>query len=209
MTTWNKRGFKQNEEDLKTASSPWVDDGGKVMKVPFDKTTGALITVTYAHHEVHDGSSYRASHSAAGGSGTKATVSFTTPDTSKWLHVALTARSNVEAIYTLGEGATITGSSGSDYAPRNRNRNSSNTSGVSGAGSAGGAGNCTTGGAVTDFGTVLEILHFGSGVKVGGEQRGTAEWILKPNTVYAAEVESQAASSEVSIDLDWYEHSNR
>ena len=209
MTTWNKRGFKQNEEDLKTASSPWVDDGGKVMKVPFDKTTGGLLTIDYAHHEIHDGGSYRASHSAAGGSGTKATVSFKTPDTSKWLHVVIGARSNVEAIYTLGEAATVTASSGSDYAPRNRNRNSTNTSGVSGAGSAGGAGNCTIGATVTGFGTVLEVIHFGDGKKAGGDARGSAEWILKPNTVYAAEVESQAVTSEVSIDIDWYEHTNR
>ena len=209
MTTWDKRTYKQNEEDLKTASPHLTSVGGKVDKFALDKSTGAQITITYPHHEVHSGSSFRASHFAAGGSGTKATISFTTADTDKWLHVIFTSRSNVEAIFTFGEGATVTGSSGSDYAPRNRNRNSTKTSGVSGAGSAGAAGNCTVGGTVTDFGTILEQLHFGSGVKVGGDTRGTAEWVLAPNTVYAVEIESQAASSEVFVDADWYEHSDK
>lgn len=209
MTTWTKRTYKQNEEDLVDASPHLTSVGGKVEKLSLDPMTGAQTTITYEHHEIHGGSSYRASHFAAGGSGTKATISFTTADSDKWLHIVFSGRSNVEAVFTLGEGATVTGSSGADFAPRNRNRNSTKTSGVSGAGSAGAAGNCTIGGTVTDFGTVLEVLHFGDGKKAGGDARGVAEWILKPNTVYAVEVESQAVTSEVSIDADWYEHTSK
>ncbi len=43
-------------------------------------------------------------------------------------------------------------------------------------------------------------------VKQGGEERGTTEWILKPSTTYAIEVESEASSSEVMVEMDWYEH---
>ena len=32
MTVWNKRGYKQNEEDLESATSPYVADNGKVIK---------------------------------------------------------------------------------------------------------------------------------------------------------------------------------
>lgn len=173
-----------------------------------DGITTSIRVVDYAHHEVHSGSSYRIEHNASGGSGTKATVSFTTSDTAKWLHVIVTARGNVESVYTMGEGATITAASGTDYIPRNKNRNSTNTSTVISAGSAGGAGYATIGGTVTDFGTTLESLHFGSGKQQGGGERGTDEWILKQNTTYAFEVESQAVTSEVTCELHWYEHTN-
>ena len=55
------------------------------------------------------------------------------------------------------------------------------------------------------FGTKLTELQVGSG-KVGGEARGQGEWVLKKGTVYAFEIESQAATSEVSMELVWYEH---
>jgi len=32
MTVWNKRGYKQNEEDLESATSPYIADNGKVIK---------------------------------------------------------------------------------------------------------------------------------------------------------------------------------
>ena len=173
-----------------------------------DASTGSLQTVSYEHHEVHSGSAYIATNNAAGGAGTKATISFSTPDSTKWIHALFSARSNVEAEFTLGEAATITASSGDNYQPRNKNRNSANTSGLSGAGSAGVVGNVTTGGNVTSFGTVLETVHFGIG-RTGGESRGANEWVLKQNTTYAAEVVSEAATSDVSIEMHWYEHTDK
>ncbi|MCP4540160.1 MAG: hypothetical protein GY832_23730 [Chloroflexi bacterium] len=184
-----------------------VDSNSRTAKC--DSSTNSLQTIEYEHHEIHSGSSYTMEHNAAGGSGTKATISFTTPNTTKWLHMVITARANVEAFYTLGEGATITGASGADYAPRNKNRNSANTSGVISAGSAGGAGNATIGGTVTNFGTTLEMLHFGKGRQQPGASHGENEWILKQNTTYAFEVETEAASSEATVELHWYEHTDK
>lgn len=184
-------------------------DGYELSTPRLDATALGFIVVAGSEHEVHAGHAFHVEHNATGGSGTKATISFTTPNTTNWSHIIVHMRSNVESFYTLGEGATITAASGSNYAPRNRNRNLvSITSTLISAGSAGGAGNVTLGGTVTTFGTVLETLHIGSGRQTGGSEYGIDEWILKQNTTYALEIESEAASSEITIEMHWYEHTN-
>ena len=192
----------------KLLTARWGSGSGETDEVRIDASTNSLNCISYEHHEIHGGSLYTAEDNASGGSGTKATISFTTPDTTKWAHAIFTVRANVESHYTLGEGATITAASGADYVPRNQNRNSGNASALISAGSAGGAGKVTIGGTVTNFGTVLETIHFGSG-KQGGEGRGMREWVLKQNTTYACEVETEAASSECTIEIHWYEHTDK
>lgn len=163
-----------------------------------------LVITDSNEHRIEGGKAYTAEHNADGSSGTKATISFTTPDTSIEIHLLVTMRANVESFYTFGEGASM-GVAGSDYAPRNRNRRSGNTTSLLSAdGAANVKGQLTLGGTVSDFGTVLETLHIGIG-KQGGESRDIREWVLKPNTVYALEVESEAASSEVTIEIHYYE----
>ena len=185
-----------------------VDDD-TVKNIRADQSTEALITIDYAHHDLHEGSMYHVHTSAAGGSGTKATISFTTPDTTQYFHLVFFYRSNVESLFTMGEGATVTAVSGADYLARNRNRNDADTSTCISAGSAGGATYVTTGGTVTNFGATVDQDHFGSGQKTGGAERASNEWVLKRATTYAFEVESQAASSEVGLALTWYQHSDR
>jgi len=183
--------------------------GDATYQVPrIDAWTHAFMTLDYEHHEVHAGSSYHAFLNVSGGSGTKATFTLTTPNTTKWAHLVIHFRASVESNIHFGEGATVTSSSGSDFAPLNKERNSNNTSGMISSGSAGGAGNITSGSAVTNFGTTLHLEHVGSG-RAGGESRGTNEWILKQNTTYAIELISEAASSELFLELHWYEHTNR
>ena len=184
--------------------SAWFIDRPRI-----DASTAAQIIIDYPHHDLHEGSMYHVHTSAAGGSGTKATISFTTPNTAKWFHLVFFYRSNVEALFTMGEGATVTASSGADYLARNRNRNIADTSTCISAGSAGGAKYVTTGGTVTNFGATVDIDHFGSGQKTGGADRASNEWVLKRATTYAFEVESQAAASEVGLALTWYQHTDR
>lgn len=191
----------------KLLRAAWGSGADENADVRIDAATSSLVTVDYAHHEVHSGDAFAATHSAAGGAGTKATISFATPDTTKWAHVLVFSTSNVAALLTVGEIATVTAVSGADYAPRNKNRNSGTASTLISAGSAGGAGLVTIGGTVTDFGTILEELQVGA-KKVGGDVRGTNEWVLKQDTVYAFEIEAQEASAEVSMVLEWYEHAD-
>ena len=176
-------------------------------EIPSDGTTASLLVIDHTHHKIHEGVMYHATANAAGGLGTKATLSFTTPNTTKWAHMLIHTRSNVEAIYTLGEGATITAASGSNWPATNKNRNSTNTSDMISAGSSSGAGYITVNATVTSAGNVIDNDHFGIG-RSGGESRNDDEWILKQNTTYAAEVISEAATSEVSISIEWYEHTD-
>jgi len=175
-----------------------------------DGSTRALNVIDYEHHEIHAGSAFTAEANAAGASGTKATISFTTPAGTKYLHMIVESRTNVAAVFTLGEGATVTADSGTNYLARNKRRVATmNVSTVLPAGSAPAtAGNVTVGGTVSNFGTVLETFQVGSG-KTGDNPRGVAEWILAPSTVYAVEIESQAATSEVRISIHWYEHTDK
>lgn len=172
-----------------------------------DPATFNLRAITEPHSHIHESLAFHIYVNASGGSGIKATISFKTPNTTKWAHMVIHARGNVESHLTIGEGATITGVSGSDFAPHNRNRNSVVASMLISEGSAGGTGNVTIGGAVTNFGTVIHLEHFGNN-KVGEENRGEIEWILKQNTIYAIELETEAASSEAFIELEYYEHVN-
>lgn len=182
-------------------------DGSINTNLPnIDNITNALLVINNAHHEIHSGRAYTAEVVATGGSGTKATITFTTPDTARWMHIIVHARSNVEAHYILGENPTITADTGTNFIVCNRNRNSANVSGVIGTRIME-AENMTEGATVTDYGTILKEIHFGNG-KVGGEVRGDDEWILKQNTTYVLEVVSEAASSDNMIEIDWYEHIN-
>lgn len=173
-------------------------------KENIDAVSGQNIRISFPHHELHEGHAYTIEAQAAGGSGTKATLSFKTPDSEKVMHLLIHARANVEAHYTFGEAPTITADTGTNSPPFNRNRNSANTSDVIGTRTAT-AGQITKGATVSNFGTILKNVHFGNG-KVGGERREDDEWLLKKNTLYAFEIESEAASSDINIEMEWYEH---
>lgn len=177
-----------------------------VDKSNIDKTTTAIIEVSHSHHEIHSGNSYTTEDNASGGAGTKATITFKTPAGTKLIHMIAHYRSNVESHSTLGEGVTITADTGTNKLPTAKNRSNVVASILIGTRTAA-VNNITYGATVTNFGTVLEIIHFGNG-KQGGEFRGDDEWILKPDTIYALETESEAASSDVNIEMDWYEHPN-
>lgn len=172
-----------------------------------DASTETLQTIDHSHHKILEGDAYTAKVQAEGGVGTKAIITFTTSDTAKWMHIIIHARSNVEAHYTLGESPTITADTGTNFIVYNRNRNSDNESLTKGTRTAT-AGQMTEGATVTNLGTILEQVHLGSG-RAGGENRSDDEWVLKQNTTYVLECESEAATSDVLIEIDWYEHTNK
>jgi len=189
----------------------WGSGVGEVDDVRIDASTNTLQTIDYGHHEIHAGSGFHAEAKAAGGSGTKATITLTTPNTTKWAHVIVSFYSNVEAQVSVGEGATVTAESGTTLPAYNRNRNSGTATTMISEGTTGGdaAGALTQGATVSNFGTALvDDRQIGSG-REGGETRELGEWVLKQNTIYAFECESQAASSEVRVIIDYYEHTDK
>jgi len=179
-----------------------------------DKSTRAVETIQYEHHEIHAGDSYHVFHADEDvADKERIVISFKTPSTTKWIHMLSEMAASGEAEFTLYEGMTITDNTGTPRLVYNRNRNSGNTSGVLDTSANPDAANRMTlnadMGSGSAYGEVLEHAVFGDGKKIGGESRGTNEWVLKPNTIYAFSAVSRAASNKIHVHLEWYEHTDK
>ena len=217
MTTWTKRNYGKNEDDLQNPLSPFITDGGQVIKIQQDKSTNALTTIDYAHHEIHGGSHYTITYGVADiGAATTPddaiTLTFTTADTSSWPHMVLLFESVGGALCRLREGGTGGGSPSGVITCKNNNRNSSKTSGLLDISSTAGQVSYDAG---LDTGGTLLVDEYISGAstnqnKAGGGAQGGAryEWILKQNTRYQVSIFS-ATNVASSIVLHWYEHRNK
>ena len=194
-----------------------VDSDGDIVTI--DTATGAIATIEYEHHEIHSGDSFSCWYlQEVTDTGDKTIVAFLTPNTTRWLHIIYTASATVMAHGRILEAPLIVDNTGDNLTIFNRDRNSSTTSTVIDTSRnpdrAGEAMTFTeiTMGNVTG-GTEIIHIHLGTGEgkkTLGGSSRGTQEWILKPNTLYAFEIESTNDDDNIHIiNLDWYEHTNR
>lgn len=166
-----------------------------------DPSTQSIQTVAYEHHEIHDGSHYSVFINKDVAIAGTFTVAFTTPNTTKWIHMLFSVVTEVEADIILYEGIT-SWTGGSAITPINNNRNSANTSGITDMAQD----------ATITLGTPVTIAHAvtGSGRNYGGGARNDAEYVLKQNTKYYLLVTNQTAgaTNEVNIGMQWYEHTN-
>ena len=167
--------------------------------VRVDASTHSLQTISYEHHELHAGSHYEVRINKDIPNAGTYNLAFTTPDTTKWIHMIFGLSVELEADVMLYEDITsFTG--GSAVTPINNNRNSVNTSGIVD----------MEFDTTPTLGTPTTLAHMvlGSGRAVGGEARGGAEFILKQDTTYLLAIINQAtgAANETNIFLNWYEH---
>ena len=165
-----------------------------------DASTLALTTISYEHHETHAGSFFSAYDTTAniGAETTPADaiqLTWLTPAV-KEVHMVIHAKCTAAAVFTFTEAYTGQGTNGDSVTIFNRNRGSSKTSGVVMEKQAD---------AMVTGGTVLETETLTTGKFDAGESRGSQEWILKTNTLYAASLYLSAAGV-ASISLNWYEH---
>lgn len=174
----------------------------------FDPLFNAPIVIDIPHHEVHEGDTFSAvvtDSSAASGEvvqGYLKTPAISTPQ--KRMHLVLSHAGTGQHNVTITEGVTYS-SGGSDSTPVNRRRDSSKASAVQAmkVGSDKDSNKIAYTG-----GTVIWNEDAGSGRGVGGETRGTEEWILAPDTEYIFEVSSGATSTAISLAATWYEHTD-
>ena len=116
---------------------------------------------------------------------------------------AIFVEKSLDTEWWLFEGTAKT--TGTTMVEFNHNRNSTNTAGVV---------VTHTPGAGAD-GTAIDQRRFGNdsgpaGKGGGGSStRGTLEWVLDQNTDYLFRVTSHTASNNISIVLDWYEHTDK
>lgn len=179
--------------------------------VRIDRSTHAIETIEYEHHEIHAGDSYHVFYADTGvDDDERLVLSFKTPNTSTWIHMVFDVESKGEAEFKLYEDMTITDNTGISIPVYNRNRNSGNTSGVLDTGQNPDLANHVTlnaeMGSGSAYGTVLEHVAFGDAKKAGGEERGISEWILKPDTIYALSFVARAATNIMHLHIEWYEH---
>lgn len=170
-----------------------------------DEATGALTTIDYAHHEVHEGSHF--SYTNAQDLTNAQTISFTlvTPNTARWSHFGFEVNGEAEYDIQIFEGATSLGNVGTPVtnpAVINDNRNSptTNTLVINATPTLGGG----------SKGTLIKRLHAGSGKQDGGVAGTGHELILKQNTIYWVDVTNATTSNNfISWEVGWYEHTDK
>jgi hypothetical protein len=187
-----------------------------------DLSTTAAVQIDYPHHEIHDGNSFHAEYSVttAASDDDVTAILFKTPNTTKWAHMVVTVSASDPAEAIINEGPTLADSGdGSDLAVYNRDRNSSTTSTMQSLEDTPTVGSLTKANETewtnigVSAGTELEHIYLAGGegpLAVGGVSRGTQEWILKQNTIYAIYLQNTGANANTHyVGLDWYEHTNR
>lgn len=171
--------------------------------VKSDDITGANVSISVEHHEVHEGEVFSLYQQAAAlADGGTLVIGIQTP-ANRWLHLkqyeALSSASSARLDFV--EGGTVNGGT---VVPKNRNRTSANASGAI----------CLGGGTVTSAGSVLESLYITGGSLnpargFGGSKSIDAEWILNPSTrYYAMLVNNGGAAATAEIWMWWYEESS-
>jgi len=173
-----------------------------VYPVKIDKASGALTSIDYAHHEVHEGNVFRAGMNYALSNAEVATFSLLTPDTAKWLHVTWQLTATADGIFNMKEDISdIYGGSG--LSAIKHNRNTTVTSGATCLRGMTGADLIT----VTGGTTVLNaILGTGKGNTISRET--SYEFILKQNSQYLFSYTNGVNANVVLLALSWYEHTS-
>ena len=173
---------------------------GSNIPLGIDRSTFAIDTIEYEHHEIHSGSFYRAGFQKDIANNETAIFAITTPDTTKWLHFRPAIDCELEATIMLYENPTsVTG--GNALTPRNADRNSANTSGAT----------VVTDPTINTTGAVvLGNIVLGSKKDIGGNSDAAYEWILKQNETYVIVVTNNSGSAnECNIRCQWYEHTSK
>jgi hypothetical protein len=177
-----------------------------------DKSTDALTTIDYEHHELHQGSMFTCHYiQTVSDIADRSVIAFTTPAV-KEIHMVVRAASTAASNLIILEGATALLPSAVDLTIYNRDRNSSKASELTSIDATAGKASyytLTTDTGITG-GTELYNEYIGAGKTgqaVGGSSRGANEWILKKSTVYDIELKAIDANDNVqNLELVWYEH---
>jgi len=177
-----------------------------------DPSSQAAIQIDGPHYEVHRGAAFVGYAYSLDLDSTTISVSFRTPNSTILLHVIPAASADKASLFQVLEAPTITAGTGTDVVAYNRRRTNSRTSTISSLAVAPVVGSYTINATVTNTGTVLYAEAVGGGrgnFASTSASRGTAEWILKPNTVYCFRLTAQANDTTADIEVDWYGHDDK
>ena len=157
-----------------------------------------VTNITFEHYELHHGVSFHFSEVITLGSAGTQDYLLTVPDSAVWPHFSYSVEGSFGITVEIFEGADRTGTSA--QTAHDRNRNTDNTPGMT-------IHKGTSSG--TTDGTKIAWFKCGTGT-AGGMPSGTSteahERILAQNTKYVFRVTSAAASNDVAVAFNWYEH---
>ena len=176
-----------------------------------DAGTHTLMTIDYAHHEIHAGSSFMCSATDTDlDIGQLLNITFTTPaSTLGYCHMFVNGSCTSSALFEVLEAPTVTANSGTPLAVYNRNRASSAVTGCKSIATVPISGATLTS-TVTVGGTVIVSEGIGVGKNFGASStRNDGEIILKAATVYVFRITGVADNGLAGIFLSWYEHINK
>ena len=166
--------------------------------VVWDADEKTFITQDSCHLKLHNGEYFNTHHFFTDlGVGDMAELYVLAPNSTVRVHAAAYFTSTGKAQFSVRRSATIT-ASGTLLANQNMNHNSLLTSTVIAKSSA----------TITASGTEMSIVSAGGeGFKstIGGASGGGPGRILKQGTVYIFRGEAKAASSDISIELQWHD----
>lgn len=158
--------------------------------------TGARVTISYPHHEIHEGNHYTTSGTTNIDAGTANATSFGIhPPAGSGLHTLYLVSAQNSGLLQIYENATYSG--GGTVTPFNNNRNSSNLCG----------GTFVVDPTIANLGTLIQSRYIGAnapGVRIGGETASRLEWILNPSYKYLAWFVADNANTNVSAGLSFY-----
>lgn len=176
-----------------------VNAGGTYGQFTQDALSGAIVSVPFEHHELHDGSFFFLEGFATVGTAANNDFIVTTPNTTTWAHMRFALEATDQTEFYVYEG-NILGTGGTAVTPVNSNRNSSGTSVLT----------IKQNQVVGTLGTKLASQSFGASSNpaksIGGGLGREDEIILKQNTNYLFRITSRADGNIVSYRGMWYEH---
>ena len=160
-----------------------------------DRTNDALVVEDNELAYTHAGLTYSISGVSSGtvSDGSKFILTMQTPDGYPEIHARVEAIGKFAFFFRIIEGVDIV-TSGSEVIPVNKNRNSANLSNVK-----------TRFNDVTSNGDVIFSMYQVSGQLSGGVYAQPSKRILKQNTVYVFELESDANSNILSGLIEFQE----
>lgn len=173
-----------------------VDEDNDIITI--DEATGAITSIDYAHHEIHEGCSYIVQENDDDlDNGQTLDLTVITPNTTSWMHSVWSAEGTKAIHIFVYEGVT-TNISGVARTPVNRDRNSSNMP----------SGIFREGDTFVALGTLLWQWHTGD-KKISGIGEERDEFLLRQNTQYLFRIESEVNDNAVTGQLSFYEHAHR
>ena len=170
-----------------------------IAALPNDGLVNALVTIPYAHHEIHSGKFFEASVYEADVDAASTLSLMITTTTATSIHLVGLVKSSLGGSFVWSEAPNASG--GSAVVAYNHNRQSANTATPT----------VVYDPTFTSAGTILFQTDIGATGNpttiVGGEFAARQEWILASSQTYLLRYTSATANAKVTLVFEWYEES--